>query len=145
MHFYCLNTPCYIISPPFPIQPLKCAGAHFEISLHRFIVLQSSASILRFLYSRPLLCHLYQGLAWGQWPALVVTSLALSLRLLTQVPSTDQLQPWRCPLDEVGKYFNFRSFVSFSKAQDKTEEETKCKGKKQWRKIARKIGLGISV
>lgn len=40
MHFYCLNTPCYIISPPFPIQLLKCAGAHFEISLHRFITIQ---------------------------------------------------------------------------------------------------------
>lgn len=42
----------------------------------------------------------------------------------------DQLQPWHCPLDEVGKYFNFRNFVSLTKAKDKIEEENKCKGKK---------------
>lgn len=44
--------------------------------------------------------------------------------------SMDQLQPWHCPLDEVGKYFNFRNFVSLTIAKDKTEEENKCKGKK---------------
>lgn len=42
----------------------------------------------------------------------------------------DHLQPWHCPLDEVGKYFNFRNFVSFPKAEDKTEEEIKCKAKR---------------